>query len=126
MHSSGTHTSCKCVLCENPELKVSTSVIGENPNIFGHLTGENNNRKTVKMEDLVPLIVGDPEDEDCVIGLKNHISGEDACENCTQKTMNLKDNFISIFQKEGIEFVTYTYLFLRYQQRWRRGSRQAE
>ena len=44
---------------ENPELKVSTSVIGENPNIFGHLTGENNNRKTVKMEDLVPLIVGD-------------------------------------------------------------------
>ena len=38
------------------------------------------------MEDLVNLVVGDPEDEDCVIGLKNHVSGEDACENCSHKT----------------------------------------
>ena len=108
MHSSGTHTTCKCVLCENPELKVSTSVIGENPNIFGHLVGENNNKKTVKMEDLVPLIVGDPEDEDCVIGLKNHISGEDGCENCTQKTDNFKNKVNQIFKNEGIDSVTWT------------------
>ena len=93
--ASGTHNVCVCIHHKNPDLRISSSVMGQNPVFKNELLKRNPDRSLTAVS-LVHEIVCEEENTDCWLG-----DGE-LCEDCDCLVEELKERFLRICESLSI------------------------
>ena len=97
--SKGTLVTCTCINCRNPELKVTTSLLGDDETFYREITGLENVEVQLTLKDFVKTIVCADPTEDCYL---------DTCYSCRWKVQDLQDTLLKVC--EVLEIYDMEYL----------------
>ena len=92
--STNAQNSCQCVKCDNPEMLIVTSILGE-MKVFETLV----NGKKVTAKELGNLMVCDDADDNCLF--------EENCGDCENLKLKLEKDLNDILKAQGIEEVNF-------------------
>ena len=98
MGCAGSHTTCTCIKCRNPEMMVSTSELSDLEDFKSLIKTTDEARTQVTIDSLLSRVTC--ESESCQLGLED-------CEECGEEMGNLKKDLNSIFDKNEIKTVKY-------------------
>ena len=96
MNSKGCHNVCTCQACENPRLKIKTSLLGD-VEALKEIVGECSD---MECEEILERFCCDIEDEECMLAGKN-------CDDCFDTVTNMVEKIQDVLNSMEIQHLTY-------------------